>query len=137
MIYLKKSSHTLHFLQTRQLFRAIQNLKDIDGIQKDITKLTEWSIRWQLMFNDGKCKVVHYGKNNPKHQYMIKGEPLNTDMEETDLGITFEEGFTFSKHVAKIAAKANSRLGLIHRHLLWPHQTNFQNQDQKNNPSTV
>ena len=59
------------------------------------------------MYNDG--------KNNPKHQYMIQGEPLNTDTEETDLGITFEEGFTFSKHIAKIAVKSNSRLGLIKR----------------------
>ena len=86
------------FADDTKLFRAIQNIKDIDSIQKDITKLTEWSIRWQLMFNDGKCKVVHYGKNNPKHQYMIQGEPLNTDTEETDIGITFEEGFNFSKH---------------------------------------
>ena len=103
------------FADDTKLFRAIKNIKDIDGIQQDITKLTEWSIRWQLMFNDGKCKVVHYGKNNPRYQYMIKGEPLNTDTEETDLGITFEEGFNFSKHIAKIAAKANSRLGLIKR----------------------
>ena len=40
---------------------------------------------------------------------------LPNDKEEKDLGITFSEDFTFSQHISAIAAKANSRLGLIKR----------------------
>jgi hypothetical protein len=30
-------------------------------IQKDLDNLVNWSDKWNLYFNAGKCKVLHYG----------------------------------------------------------------------------
>ena len=40
-------------------------------IQEDIDKLIEWSNKWLLPFNTDKCKVLHYGKGNPKTDYIM------------------------------------------------------------------
>ena len=54
----KRSARTNQIIYTiaddTKLFRAIKNVKDIECIQDDITQLTEWSIKWQLPFNDKK-----------------------------------------------------------------------------------
>ena len=38
-------------------------------LQQDIDELLIWSKKWQLPFNDGKCKVMHYGKTTRKADY--------------------------------------------------------------------
>ena len=57
------SSFKKLFADDTKIFRAIESLDDISGIQEDINKLFEWSVKWQLPFNIGKCKVIHYGKD--------------------------------------------------------------------------
>ena len=39
-------------------------------IQEDLNHLLQWSNQWLLPFNIEKCKVLHYGKVNPKNDYM-------------------------------------------------------------------
>ena len=101
------------FADDTKLFRAIRSMSDINNLQEDIDKLVACSLKWQLYFNNTKCKVIHYGKNNPNHTYKIDNSDLTTDSEEKDLGITFDKALTFSNQIHQICAKANSRVGLI------------------------
>ena len=66
-------------------------------------------------FNKDKCKVMHVGKNNPHLEYTMNDAVLGTVKEEKDLGILISDTLTFSSHIGKIAAKANSVLGIIRR----------------------
>jgi len=33
--------------------------EDDDSLQDDLSKLTTWSQKWQMLFNTSKCKVLH------------------------------------------------------------------------------
>ena len=107
------SSHIKIFADDTKIFKAIRSFSDINHIQSDINKLVQWSLKWQLYFNNDKCKVIHYGTNNPKHKYKIGNKALGSDTEEKDLGITFDNQLSFSAHIRQICAKANSRVGTI------------------------
>ena len=109
------SSFKKLFADDTKIFRAIESLNDISGIQEDINKLFEWSVKWQLPFNIGKCKVIHYGKDNPVHEYTMNSVPLSADTSEKDLGVTFDTSLNFKTHIGNMIAKANSRVGLVKR----------------------
>ena len=88
-------------------------------IQEDLYTLQEWSDRWNLYFNVQKCKVMHVGKKNPKHQYKMKigteTKEILTCEEEKDLGVTFNSSLSFDQHIYKVVNKANQIMGLIKR----------------------
>lgn len=88
-------------------------------IQNDIDNLQKWSDKWNLYFNVSKCKVLHMGKNNPRHDYsMMVNDEMKTVMkceEEKDLGVTFDDHLSFDKHIQNIINKANKMLGIIKR----------------------
>ena len=46
----------------------------------DLNKLTEWSMKWQMLFNYGKCKCLHAGHGNEDVQYTMGGTVLNTTL---------------------------------------------------------
>ena len=64
-----------------------------------------------------KCKIIHYGLNNPEHDYTINNEQLESVEKECDLGVTFSRDLKFSEHITKKKKKkvnkANSILALI------------------------
>ena len=78
-------------------------------------RLSEWSQKWLLSFNVAKCKSMHIGYNNPRNNYHIQGQALEKSDLEKDLGVFISSDLKPSAHIAKIAAKANGRVGLIKR----------------------
>ena len=54
------------FADDTKVFREIQSDEDREKLQQDIGELLIWSKKWQLPFNESKCKVMHYGKTNRK-----------------------------------------------------------------------
>ena len=64
-------------LATTQKCLGILNA-DRQHLQDDLNKLTEWSEKWQMLFNFGKCKCLHTGHGNDDAQYTMGGTVLNT-----------------------------------------------------------
>ena len=60
-------------------------------IQEDLNHLLQWSNKWLLPFNIEKCTVLHYGKVNPKNDYMMNDISVLSDSSIKDLGITFQD----------------------------------------------
>ena len=75
--------------------------------QCDIEKLNQWQKQWLLKFNvdEGKCKVLHIGKNNPRLDYFIDGKLLPLVEFEKDLGLNITENLQWDMHIKKIAPK--------------------------------
>ena len=47
-----------------KLFRKVNTDGDKQHLQNDLDRLVEWSEKWQMLFNFGKCKCLHTGHVN-------------------------------------------------------------------------
>ncbi|CAJ0948966.1 unnamed protein product, partial [Ranitomeya imitator] len=81
----------------------------------DLDKLETWAERWQMRFNNDKCKVIHMGRGNQYHHYTLNGKPLGKSDREKDLGILVNDKLTWSSQCQAAAAKANRIMGCIKR----------------------
>ena len=94
------------------MFRKIESDADRQQLQDDLNKLNEWSDKWQMLFNYGKCKCLHTGHGNEDAQYTMGDTVLNTTVKEKDLGLTISADMKVSEQCAIAAAKGNQIHGL-------------------------
>ena len=113
------TSKVLKFADDTKVFRKIKSDTDRQQLQDDLNKLTEWSEKWQMLFNYGKCKCLHTGHGNEDAQYTMGDTVLNTTVKEKDLGLTISADMKVSEQCAIAAAKGNQILGLIRRNIVY------------------
>ncbi|GAB0202627.1 uncharacterized mitochondrial protein AtMg00860-like [Grus japonensis] len=57
------------------------------GLLRDLDRLERWARVNRMKFNKAKCKVLHVGQRNPKHDYRLGEEWTESSPEEKDLGV--------------------------------------------------
>ena len=75
----------------------------------------DWSNKWQMQFNIEKCKVMHYGYNNPCLEYTMEGEKLMMTESEKDLGVVIHSTLKPAAHIANCVKKGNQMLRMFQR----------------------
>ena len=113
------TSKVLKFADDTKVFRKIESNADRQQLQDDLNKLNEWSDKWQMLFNYGKCKCLHTGHGNEDAQYTMGDTVLNTTVKEKDLGLTISADMKVSEQCAIAAAKGNQILGLIRQNIVY------------------
>ena len=113
------TSKVLKFADDTKVFRKIESDADRQLLQDDLNKLNEWSEKWQMLFNYGKCKCLHTGHGNEDEQYTMGDTVLHTAVKEKDLGLTISADMKISEQCAIAAAKGNQILGLIRRNIVY------------------
>ena len=107
------------FADDTKIFSSVNDRESQTQLQRDLEALQDWSGRWQLRFNAGKCKTMHLGRNNSEFEYRMRDGAAEVVLEKTvcerDLGVHVDPSLKFTQHCEKIVSKANRLVGLIRR----------------------
>ena len=109
----------LKFVDVTTVFRKLKSDADRQQLQDDLSKLTEWSEKWQILFTFWKCNCLHTGHGNEDAQYTVGGTVLNTNGKEKNLELTISADMKVSEQCGIAAAKGNQILGLIKRNVMY------------------
>ena len=74
------------------IYCKIHNLEDQLAVQKDLDILEQWSNKWGMQFNPGKCNILSISRSIPLHRfYSLCGTVLQNVDEARYLGINLSK----------------------------------------------
>ena len=96
----------LKFADDTKLFCKVGSDFNFAKLRADLRKLYNWSEDWQMLFDLDKCKIMHFGYNNPNKIFLLGGHILETVDEEKDLGVMIRKYLKASSQCVKIVQTA-------------------------------
>jgi len=82
--------------------KLISDSEHASELQKDLDNIMDWTQRWLMKLNIGKCKEIHLGKNNnnvpyslPNYDNISSKHILEVKKSERDLGILIDDKITY------------------------------------------
>jgi len=98
------------------LYRQIRMPSDC---QQDITRLYNWSLTWQMVFNTKKCHIlsISHKRDRPTITYTLGTETLSVVESYPYLGVTVSSDLRWHHNINTISNKATRTLNFIRRNI--------------------
>jgi ribonuclease P/MRP protein subunit RPP40 len=123
LLYVADISKTLEnqaslFADDTTIIRPITDnpTANIQSLNDDLTRLMLWADLWRVTFNPAKTYFLRISnkQNRPLLRPILFNNTIVQEVEtHTNLGLTFNNKFTWDDHITRICNKASQRLTLI------------------------
>ena len=112
-----KTSRVAYYADGTKIFKSIDDIKDCNALQSDISDLVSWSESSAIISDQPKCKnqCITSKKSFAQPTYIINETHLESCDTEKDLGVWVSSNLTSDKQVTEQCAKANKLLGFVRR----------------------
>ena len=112
-----KYSRYLMFADDLKIFKIISNITDCIELQEDLDNIYQWSITNALHLNIEKCSTISFVRHKHPTNFIYSLGSINLAQVAfiKDLGVTFDNRLTFSKHIFEITNKARKQWGFVSR----------------------
>ena len=111
--------HSIPYLYAddTKCLNAICSSADTVNLQSDLDRVSSWSLRWKLLFNENKFVHIRFSSTYSINTatYKINNREIDRRMHHKDLGIIYSYNLTWSEHYDHIIVKAYNTLGLLRR----------------------
>jgi ribonuclease P/MRP protein subunit RPP40 len=93
--------------------------ESIRKINLDLQKIREWALQWRVTFNPDKTYFLRISNKQIKPilpSIIFNNTIVQEVQSHTNLGLTFNNKFTWDDHINRISNKAAKRVTIINRH---------------------
>ena len=98
------------------LYRNIHSIEDCYVLQRDLDLLTQWSHKWQMIFNPKFLRISNK-KNIIPNIYYIDNHSIKEVTHAKYLGLIFDQTLSWNEHIKQMASKATKVNAFLHRNL--------------------